>query len=199
MSKRKHKLFLTRGVPGTHEVPLMRKVIKKLLKNKFKPVFIPRFDKSIDDRLKKTKWKKISQKPQIILFEGWCVSAKHQKENQLAKAVNKLEKIDDKNLIWRREVNKELKNQYRSVFSLIDKKIFLKVPNFKYVYKWRLLQEKKLKKNSRGKKIMNKYEIKNFIMHYERITRHMIKEFNKNYNVVITIDKKHKINGIKFF
>ena len=46
-----------------------------------------------------------------------------------------------------------LKNNYKKIFKLIDKLIFLKVPNFKYVYKWRLLQEKKLKKTSKGKKL----------------------------------------------
>ena len=31
--------------------------------------------------------------------------------------------------------------------------IFLKIPSFEYVYKWRLLQEKKLKFTSKGKKL----------------------------------------------
>ena len=81
---------------------------------------------------------------------------------------------------------------------MIDKIIFLKVPSFKHVYKWRLLQEKKLKLISKGKKIMNKDQIKTFIMYYERLTKHMLKNFNKNANIVIKIDNKHKLKSIRF-
>ena len=52
-------------------------------------------------------------------------------------------------------VNQELKKNYKKIFNLIDKLIFLKVPSFKYVYKWRLLQEKKLRIKSKGKKTMS--------------------------------------------
>ena len=59
---------------------------------------------------------------------------------------------------------------------MINILIFLKIPSFKYVYKWRLLQEKKLKILSKGNKIMNKDQIKRFIMFYERITKSMLKK-----------------------
>ena len=55
MSKTIHPLFLTRGVPGTHDVKLLNKVILKLKKKKFKSVLVPKFDKSRDDRFKKKK------------------------------------------------------------------------------------------------------------------------------------------------
>ena len=78
-------------------------------------------------------------------------------------------------MVWRKTVNNELKNDYKKIFNLIDELIFLKVPSFKHVYKWRLLQEKKLKKTSGSKKVMSTNEVKKFIMFYERITRNMIK------------------------
>ena len=57
-----------------------------------------------------------------------------------------------------------------SLFNIIDHFIFMKIPNFKMVFKWRLLQEKKLRKKSySNKKIMNYKEIKRFIMFYQRI------------------------------
>ena len=31
---------------------------------------IPKFDKSIDDRLQKKKWLKVKKKPNIVIFEG---------------------------------------------------------------------------------------------------------------------------------
>ena len=67
MSKNKHPLFLTRGVPGTHDINLLNKTIKKLKLKKFKTVSIPKFDKSLDDELKKTDGKKLKQSP-ISLF-----------------------------------------------------------------------------------------------------------------------------------
>ena len=97
-------------------------------------------------------------------------------------------------MIWRKKVNNELKKSYKKIFNLIDKKIFLKVPSFKYVLKWRLLQEKKLKKAS--KKSMTKKELKRFIMFYERITKNMTKNY-KNNDYIISIDEKHKIKSIK--
>ena len=80
----------------------------------------------------------------------------------------------------------------------IDTTIFLKVPSFKHVFKWRLLQEKKLSVTSKGKKIMNKTQIKNFIMFYERLTKHMLKNFGKSADSIIKIDEKHKLKSIRF-
>ena len=64
------------------------------------------------------------------------------KKKDLFYPINKLEKDNDKKRIWRSKVNQELKKYYRTIFNLIDKIIFLKVPRFKHVFKWRLLQEK---------------------------------------------------------
>ena len=80
MSKRNHKLFMTRGVPGTHDINLISKTFANLKKKRFKTVTIPKFDKAIDDRLKKSKWTKIKKQPNIIIFEGWCVGARSQKK-----------------------------------------------------------------------------------------------------------------------
>ena len=93
----------------------------------------------------------------------------------MIKPINLLEKVKDKKKIWRKKVNNELKIKYKKIFNLIDLIIFLKVPSFKHVFKWRLLQENKLKLSSKGKKIMSLKEIKNFVMYYERLTKHMLK------------------------
>ncbi len=197
MSNKISPLFLTRGVPGTHDTDLLLNSIKKLKKSKFKKIYIPRFDKSLDNRLPKKKWQRIEKKPEIIIFEGWCVGAKPQKKKDLLRPINILEKQNDKNRIWRNRINHELKKKYKKIFNLIDTLIFLKVPSFKHVCKWRLLQEKKLRVTSKGKKIMTNNQIKNFIMHYERITRHMFKTLDKKAQFVISIDEKHRLKSIK--
>ena len=73
----------------------------------------------------------------------------------------------------------------------------MKVPSFQYVYKWRLLQEKKIKLRSKSKKIMNNLEIKKFIMFYERTTKNMIKNLSKKANILIALDKKHKLKSMR--
>ena len=198
MSKKVSPLFLTRGAPGTHDTKLLLKCINKLKNRNFKNFLIPKFDKSIDNRLPKKKWQKVMKKPDIVIFEGWCVGATPQKNKDLSQAINVLEEENDAERIWRNRVNKELKTIYKKIFSLIDLSIFLKVPNFEYVYKWRLLQEKKLRLTSKGKKTMNNTEIKKFIMFYERLTKHMLKNFSKKADFVINIDKKHKLKSVKF-
>ena len=52
--------------------------------------------------------------------------------------------------------------------------------------------------STKGKKVMNKSQIKNFIMFYERITKNMIKDLSNKANIVINIDKKHRLKNIKF-
>ena len=198
LSKKINQLFKTRGVPGTHDTNLLKKTFLNLNKKRFKPLVIPRFDKSRDDRLTKTKWQKIKKQPQIIIFEGWCVGAQPQKNKYLKKPINILEKKYDPDIKWRSKVNYELKNDYKKIFNKINRLIFLKVPNFESVYKWRLQQEKKLQLTSEGKKIMSPAEVKEFIMYYERITKQMLIDLTKNAYAVLYLDKKHKFKKIKF-
>ncbi len=198
MSKKVSDLFLTRGVPGTHDTRMLLQCLKNLTIDKFKKINIPKFDKSIDDRLQKNKWLKVKKKPNIVIFEGWCVGATAQKNKDLNFPINKLEKQKDKKKIWRKKVNFELKNNYKKIFNLIDKLIFLRVPSFKYVFKWRLLQEQKLRITGKGNKTMSDKQIQNFIMYYERITKHILKTLPKKAEVVINIDEQHRLKSIKF-
>ena len=199
MSKKVHPLFLTRGVPGTHDISIINKTFKNLKKKSFKPVFIPRFDKSVDDRFKQSKWLKISKPPHIIIFEGWCVGARHQKDSSLKKPLNFLEKKYDTNLEWRKKVNNQLKKDYKKIYDKIDKLVYLKAPSFNHIFKWRLLQEQKLKLTSKNKKTMSKSKVREFIMFYERITKHMMKDFSKISDLTIFLDKKHRSKKMNFY
>ena len=199
MSYKIHKLFKTRGVPGTHDINLIKKFfynLKKINLNKFKS---PKFDKSTDDRFKKRYWNNIKKKPEIVILEGWCIGAKPQSNSLVKKPINILEKNEDKNFIWRRYVNEKLRKEYKNIFAKMDYLIFIKIPNFKMVFKWRLLQEKKLEKKSHSnKKIMNYKEIKRFIMFYQRITLQMVKDLSKSASVVMFMKKNHEIKKIMF-
>ncbi len=199
MSKKIHPLFFTRGVPGTHDLGLINKTIKKLKAKKFKTVLIPKFDKSIDDRSKKSKWQKIKKPPHIIIFEGWCVGARQQRDHELKKSLNQIEQKHDLDLTWRRTVNNSLKNQYKKIFRKIDKLVYLKAPSFEHIFKWRLLQEQKMKLTLKNKKTMSRSQVKKFIMFYERITRHMMRNFSKISDLTVFLDKSHRAKRMRFY
>ena len=74
-------------------------------------MMVPKFDKSKDDRSPKSKWLAVKKKPNIVIFEGWCVGVTSQKKKDLVIPINKLEKQKDKKRIWRQTVNKELTEQ----------------------------------------------------------------------------------------
>ncbi len=192
MSKKKHPLFITRGVPGTHDIKLLNQTIRRLKQKKFRTVLIPKFDKSKDDRYRKNKWQKIKIKPDIIIFEGWCVGTTHQNNNELKRPLNLIEKKYDENLKWRKTVNNLIKKRYKNIFNKIDKLVFLKVPHFNYIIKWRWLQEQKMKLTTKGKKTMSKTQVKEFIMFYERLTKHMMKNYSKISDLTIFLDKNHR-------
>ena len=199
LSKKINKLFLTRGVPGTHDVNFLTEFFKVLKNNNLNKSFlIPKFDKSIDDRLPKSKWHHVNKKLDIFILEGWCVGARPEDNHRnLKKPINKLEAIEDENYKWRFKVNHQLKNNYKELFSFIDLMIYLKVPNFNKVLIWRGLQEKKLaysrKNMSKNKnKIMSESEIKRFIMFYERITKKMLIDMPKFADIIVPISSNHQ-------
>lgn len=200
MSESIHPLFQTRGVPGTHDVQLGISIISKLIKQEF-PIQVPLFNKATDDREPKKNWLNIDQEIDIILFEGWCIDAKPQHASLLKQSINNLEKNKDSDLVWRQYINKQLENDYQALFSLIDKLIMLKIPSFDNVLEWRELQENKLKDNSTditASHTMSPQELKQFIMHFERITRHSLNEMPNRADVVIEIDNEHQISETIF-
>ena len=199
ISNKIHPLLKTRGVPGTHDINLVKNFFNIIRKKKFKKIKLPKFEKAMDNRLEKKYWFNIKQKPEIVILEGWCVGARPQSNSLIKRPINILEKYEDKDLKWRKYVNEKLKKEYKKLFVMIDHIIFIKIPNFKVVFKWRLLQEKKLKKNSHSnKKIMSYNEIKRFIMFYERITLQMMKDLSKSASVLMLLKKNHDIRKIVF-
>ena len=193
LSKKIHPLFITRGVPGTHNIAELRKTIKSFDKNNF-PLNLPIFNKIKDDVSKKNR--KIKCKKDILLLEGWCCGSPPLTKNYLYKNINNLEKIKDKKLIWRQYYNELLNNDYKKIFECFDKIIFLKAPSFKYILNWRSRQEKMMK--LKNQKIMEKKEIKEFISHFEKITKWMMKTLTYKADMVIHINNIQKINKINY-
>ena len=201
LSKNKHPLLMTRGVPGTHDINIMLNFFKKIKVKKFKSLKLPKFNKAIDDRCKKRLWYKIKSKPDVVILEGWCVGAKPQKISQLKKSINSLERVHDQNFIWRKFVNFQLKTKYKKLFRQLDGVLYLKAKNFDLLKKWRLKQEKKLwlkAKYKKNLKIMSQEEVINFMQTYQRITQQMFKDMAKYSSIIMDINYNHQIQRIQF-
>ena len=201
LSKNKHSLLLTRGVPGTHDIKIMLDFFRKIKTKNFKSLKLPKFNKANDDRYKKKHWYKLKSRPDVVIFEGWCVGAKPQSLRLLKKPINVLEKAYDKNLKWRRFVNLQLKTNYKKLYSQLDSLLYLKVKNFNLLKKWRIKQEEKLwlkSKSRKNLKIMNKKEVINFMQTYQRITEQMFKDAPKYSSIIMNLNKNHQIHKIKF-
>ena len=201
LSKNKHPLLMTRGVPGTHDIDIMLNFFKRIKVKNFKILKLPKFNKGVDDRCKQSLWYKIQSKPDVVILEGWCVGARSQNSKELKKPVNSLEKTHDQNFKWRQYVNYQLKTKYKKLFNQLDYILFLKAKNFSLLRRWRLKQEKKLwlkSKNKKNFKIMNKSEVKNFMDTYQRITQQMFKDMPKYSSIVMNLNNSHQIKNIKY-
>ena len=194
LSKKIHPLLLTRGVPGTHDIKTLKYHINQFQNQNF-PISTPIFNKLKDDISKK---RKVIHNAQILLLEGWCCGSVPIANKYLFKNINSLENTYDKNTNWRKYYNSLLRNEYKSVFSLFEKKIYIKAPSFKYVLKWRYAQEKRNASNSNNKNIMNKAKLKEFIQHYEKLTKWMMLTMPNQADILIKINSNQKIKKLLF-
>ena len=198
LSKNVHPMLLTRGVPGTHDINMMLDFFKKSKAKKFKKLKLPNFNKAIDDRFPKNKWNKINRRPDVIIFEGWCVGARAEDNKTLKKSINYMEKANDHKFVWRKYVNQQLKTKYKKLYSQLNCLIYLKAKNFSILQKWRLKQEYKLRLTTKKKsshKIMSKVDVLNFMQTYQRITQNMFKKTPKYASIIINLNSNHQIKS----
>ena len=198
LSKRVHPMLLTRGVPGTHDINMMLNFFKKSKSKKFKRLKLPTFNKAIDDRFSKKHWYDLKKKPDVIIFEGWCVGAKSEKNDTLKKTINSMEKTKDQKKIWRKYVNDQLKTKYRKLYSQLNCLIYLKAKDFSLLQKWRLKQERKLwikSKKSSNTKIMSKQDVLSFMQTYQRVTQNMFRYMPKYASIIINLNSNHQIKS----
>ena len=201
LSKRVHPMLLTRGVPGTHDINMMLSFFKKAKSKKFKKLKLPTFNKAIDDRFNKKKWYDLKDKPDVIIFEGWCVGAKSEKNKTLKNTINSMEKAKDQKQIWRKYVNQQLKFKYKKLYSQLNCLIYLKAKNFNLLQRWRLKQERKLWEKSKIKsnsKIMSRGDVINFMQTYQRITQNMFRYMPKYASIIFNLNNNHQIKSVKY-
>ncbi|KAJ4303345.1 hypothetical protein N0V90_002238 [Kalmusia sp. IMI 367209] len=157
-----NKLYRTRGQPGTHDEQLAQETLQAL---RFwddvstKGVNIPSFDKSKfngeGDRTPQSTWPHCPLRPDVVVFEGWCVGfqslpeATLQSKHEAAKAAPVDENPDciitlpDHQLSHLEEINSHLK-RYNETFmgpQNFDFFVHLDTKDLRNVYRWRLQQE----------------------------------------------------------
>lgn len=179
-----HPLLATRGVPGTHDPALGLAVIEAFRAGR--DLKLPRFDKSIDDRAASPEH--VQGPIEVLLFEGWCLGAAPQDEADLAEPVNALEAAEDPDCIWRRYVNRALREDYAELFAELDMLIMLKVPDFETVRRNRALQEDKLRaRDPDAPGLMDAAALERFLDQDERLTLHMFEEMPGRADILIPI------------
>jgi D-glycerate 3-kinase len=191
-----HPLFVTRGVPGTHDIPLLGSTLEQLFEASSKDqTAIPRFDKASDDRMQPAEWCRYEGKPDVVILEGWCVGSRPQPDSLLEAPINRLEADEDPEGQWRLRVNEALKGDYRALYSKLDRLVLLKIPDFSVVKTWRSLQEQKLKDSLQdplNSKVMDTDALERFIMHYERITRWNLEILPSIADLTLEINTDHR-------
>ena len=201
LSKKVHPLLMVRGVPGTHDINVMLDFFKRIKEKKFKSIKLPRFNKATDDRYNKKLWYSVKRRPDVIIFEGWCVGAKAEQNYSLKTPINSLEKLKDQKQIWRRFVNKQLKSKYKKLYDQLNCLLFIKAKNFSLLRQWRIKQEKKLSlksKRSNKLKIMSDKEIINFMQTYQRITQNMFKSVPKYASIILNLNSNQQIKSVVY-
>jgi len=192
-----HPLLATRGVPGTHDVALMRDTLQQLMQRQG-PVAVPRFDKAADDRLPPAQWPQTEAPLDLVLIEGWCFGTQAQAQAALEAPVNQLESDEDPDGTWRRYVNHAIEHDYQPLYQDVDAWIMLQAPSFDCVYQWRLEQEAKLvekiaQQGGQGTQLMSAPQLARFIQHYQRLTEHALRTLPAQVDYLYRLDAQRNI------
>ena len=201
LARKRHPLFATRGVPGTHDVALGIEVMRDLAAPApLHAVRLPSFDKGLDCRAGEDAWPSVTAPVEVLLFEGWFVGARPQPATALNEPVNALEREADPDGRWRRHANAALAGEYQALFEAIDLLVLLQAPDFEQVYAWRALQEAKLAtrlaREGGGGDTMDEAALRRFIQHYERLTQWILEEMPGRADVVVRLGRDHQVLSV---
>lgn len=190
-----HPLFATRGPPGTHNLLQLNETLDELFEaDEGAQTILPAFDKVTDNPVHASHRPVFHGRPAVILVDGWCLGATPQTEAELAAPINALEAEQDKDAVWRKEVNANLAGAYQLTFARLDAIVCLQAPSFEIVHAWRCEQEESLL--ARPLMDGDRLRIATFIQHFERITRHMIAG-GRRADIDVQLDERRNVAEIR--
>ncbi len=195
-----HPLLGVRGVPGTHDVPLINQTLDQLRAASEQTVTpLPLFDKAADDRRPTDQWSQFRGRPDVIIFEGWCVGAPPASpQESLEEALNTVESTSDPEGIWRHHVDGMLAGPYRELFARLDRLIFFAAPDWELVMEWRRLQEQKLHRaTGAASELLDDERLRDFIATYERVSRRMLEKTPEYADVTVRLDPSHAVRTVE--
>jgi D-glycerate 3-kinase len=194
-----HPLLQTRGVPGTHDMSLLRRTLEQLLyAQRRESLAIPRFDKATDDRRPPSEQDIVATPMQLVILEGWCLGAAPQTPDVLSRAVNSLESTEDPAGLWRGYSNDILLREFQPLYTLVDQWIMLHAPSFDCVFQWRQEQEQKLAATQpagQASRLMDDRALRRFIQHYERFTRQCLDTLPHRVNHLYNLNEQRQITA----
>ena len=178
-----HKLCATRGVPGTHDVDLLARVLKNLSTASPKaPIALPRFSKSHDDRIEDTL---LDFCPDFVFLEGWCVGG-HAACIE-AKPQNEWEQTHDPDAVWKSWSQTQAAD-YQQIWQACEAMMLLRQENFDAVIDSRWLQEQGNAAASGVWQFADRAAVAAFCAHYESWTLGIWKDLTPCADFVIGRD-----------
>jgi D-glycerate 3-kinase len=201
LSRTLHPLLAVRGVPGTHDIPMLRDYLRRL--RNLEPgaqCRLPRFDKATDDRADEACWPAVTGPIDLVVLEGWCVGSAAEPDDRLERPVNALERTRDADGRWRRYVNGRLAADYAELFETLDALVVLRAPSFEAILRWRIEQEHKLAASAEpgAPGIMNDAQVREFIAYFERVTRNNLDSVGSNADIVLELDEYHDCVALRY-
>jgi len=189
LARREHPLLATRGVPGTHDMVLLRETLAAVFTQGRQA--LPVFDKGRDDRAPDPVW--FDGPADLVVLEGWCVGATPEPEIRLVEPLNALERDEDPQGRWRGYVNESLSLHYQNVWRQLDSLLYLVVPDIAAVRRWRGEQELERPAAQR----MTPEQIARFVAHYERLTLWMRDTLTTTADIVGFLDADHRLEALR--
>lgn len=187
-----NELYLKRGLPGTHRVRFLEQTLNNIQKGR--RFVLPMFDKSLKNAEGDiSKEVMFNKKFDFVLFEGWCLGLP---ETNL----KELKEICHKNKISLKFKDDDLKtviskiNDYHRLWKYLDYLVTLKPDSADLHKKWRLQQEKELKKETGIG--MTKAQIDSFVEMFLPFTYLCYEKINPEAKVFI--DKRQYYYKVSF-
>lgn len=195
LARQVHPLLITRGPPGTHDLPLAHAVLDAVAARQ--PLALPRFDKLADERLPEAQWSALDAPLDLLVFEGWFLGTPAQADAELDSPLNALEQEADPDGRWRRWCNQALADHYPALWQRCDRLWFLQPPDFSVVPRWRWQQEQNLQAAQPGRHGMTRPQLERFVQYYERVSRQALRALPALADHVVQLDGQRQVQAVR--